>query len=156
MKTCSEMILRIIFSLQKNFPPRQPWWCWKSKMKPFYGSPDTVKQRIFFYNRSTVEPCYNVNRYNGHSIYRLGGVILILDLIQTSTIAIGLIVSILILQSKWRELYSNDYVFFHGFFLSNWSSKIVFYQTAPSWNERPSNFQTVNSAKPQGHGNLIR
>ena len=40
MKTYSDMILCLIFLLQKNFYPRQSWWCWKSQMKPFYGSPD--------------------------------------------------------------------------------------------------------------------
>ena len=40
MKTCSEIILCLVFLLQKYFCPRQSWWCWKSQMKPFYGSPD--------------------------------------------------------------------------------------------------------------------
>ena len=42
MKTYSEIILCLIFLLQ-NFYPRQSWWCWKSQMKPFYGSPDTTQ-----------------------------------------------------------------------------------------------------------------
>ena len=32
-------------SIEKNFYPRQSWWCGKSQIKPFYRSPDTMPYR---------------------------------------------------------------------------------------------------------------